>query len=121
MATIQDFRDRFPQYADPTAYPTGRLDVLLLEATASVNICIFGARSDTAVLLKMAHFLEMTSGARSQGAQSVSAGQASVSFSAAAPGDLTSYRLTGPGLLYLDLLRSLGITPALVWDLGCGC
>ena len=100
---VQQFRTRFPAYADQLQFPTDLLIEVLDEAIACVDPACFGP--DFTVRAQnylAAHLLAYsTDGARAKGATSVRAGSAGITFDAAH----MNLQATGYGQRYLMLAR----------------
>lgn len=75
------FRARFPGASDPLEVPAELIELALEEATEDVGEAVFGARVDRARRYYAAHLVFFaTDGARASGANSVTAGSASVTY-----------------------------------------
>jgi len=104
MASLADFRDRFPELA---SYGDTIVGVMLDEAAAEAEPAIFEGRIDLAILYLAAHLLTFSTGAgaaAAAGVKSVTAGPASVTFGDAAAA-IASTGATAYGKRYKELAR----------------
>lgn len=108
--TIQQFRTRYPQWSDSTAYPDAYLDDVIQEASRCVADAFFGNKADDARLYLSAHILVMTSRGRGEGVAAGAAGPASVAYRSA-PENLD---LTGYGQQFKRLVRVIGAAQAVI-------
>jgi hypothetical protein len=61
------FRIAFPQFADETAYPDARLDLLATFVGTQLNACVWGDSLDFATMLYVAHLLTIQGPSNAQG------------------------------------------------------
>lgn len=104
MATLADFRSRFPEL---DGYADALVENVLAEATAELEPTVFESRIDLAILYFAAHLLTSAAGvgaAAAAGVKSVTAGSASVTFGDVAATQ-TAPGSTAYGRRYLQLVR----------------
>jgi hypothetical protein len=59
MCTVADFRTRFPEFADDTAFPDARVQMFLDDAALCIDQDRYGAMYDLAVCYLAAHELTL--------------------------------------------------------------
>lgn len=118
--TLSTFRARFGQFADATLYTDEALDLVLQEASRSINASFFGARADDAHGYLAAHLALATLLSNQalavalSGVKSISAGTVSVSYGEGAIASASDFSTTPYGQLYLRILRLSGGVRAVV-------
>jgi hypothetical protein len=121
--TLAQFRTRYQQFADTTAYPDDLMDMVLQEASRQINDDFFGDVADDAHGYLSAHIATNSindgaaSGAVASGISSVTAGSASISYasvSAAAASALSELDSTAFGKAYNRIVHRHGGIRAVV-------
>lgn len=89
--TPQQFKNRYPAFADESVYPSATVQAFLSEAELELNCCVFGAYYDQGVMLHCAHYLSLETAATTASvAKGTSSGFAAVStISSASVGDVS--------------------------------
>lgn len=100
MALLDDFRIKFPELAGVS---DARVNDAIGEAYSELSIDVFEEKHDLAVLYMAAHLVTYSSTAAAQGVQSVTAGQASVSYFTGA--QIATWPTTSYGKRLLQLSR----------------
>jgi hypothetical protein len=115
-ATVATLRARFPQVSSVTAYPDAFLDAVLAESLTHMGPRWSEARKDYAQMWLTMHLISMAppTGSIGPGVQSVSAGQASISYWAVSVVDKDSLLLTPYGREYARLMRLEGPAMSIV-------
>lgn len=62
MATINDFRTRFPEFLCPLQYPDSRIQMFLDDALMDISVPKFGDLADRAQVYLAAHYLALATG-----------------------------------------------------------
>ena len=99
MATLSEFKTRYPELGGSDDYLTACLDDAALDVSAS----ILGSDLDRGIMLLAAHYAVSTAGAGARGVQSVSAGSASITY--ASGSSRSDYSSTGYGAQFKALVR----------------
>lgn len=113
MPTINDFRERYPEFKEVDGF---RIDLFLLYAQQEISQARWGRLFERGVLALAAHLLRLSlwategNGGANRNVASESAGELSVSYAMPTlTGTDADYQLTAYGQEYLRLRKLVGI------------